>query len=313
MIDYLFRCEFCGIERKDAFINQSKLENYQNNWKNTDKCPICELTDKINKFIKSTLLNIHCTSYGKYLFTIDDTTSEINKSMGFSPRMDRKGKINIYYALDELNIKHTYFLLASYLETSYSAIKLTYKKIKENSREIRNFGKINQLYSNISNNIKFENYSSISYCGGNNFFRKNGIKQPRYNQEAEVIRLIANVFKHCDGIIQNERSGKRLIDTYGFQEGHEILTYIHTNIKNTRPSLKLSDIHSLTFRIYIFLKDFISIIFSCPNLKERKLDMGDISSKILDFKLRKKSMAMLFKDLKKEGLIRDPTLTEIKI
>lgn len=303
MIDYLFKCKFCGIKRQDTFTNQFKLENYQNHWEIVDRCPVCELIDKINEFIRSVLLNIHCSYYGKYLFTIDDVTSKINKQIGFSPRMDRKGKINIHYALDELNVINTYLSLASYLEASYNAIKLTYEKIKENSREISNFGKINQRYSNILNNIAFKEYKNIHCCGPKNFFIKNGIKRPRYSQAAKVIHLIANVFKHCDGIIQNERSGETLMNNYGFKEGDEILTYIHTNIKNTRPNLRLSDIHTLTFKIYIFLKDFIAIIFSCPNLKERKLDIDDISSKILNFKLRKKIMSMLFKDLKKEGLI----------
>ena len=310
MIDVRLMCNSCKTLQEISFVNKKQLDECYHSWNLVELCLICKVSEYIDKYIGASLLSIDCMDKGKYLFTIDDRSKKMYGIIGYSTRMNRKHKQAIFLQLETLNIVNSYLLLASYLETSYVTIKHTYQTIKKNHRTIGRFVEIKQNYINIPD-INFKEYNEITFFGDDNFFINNNLKAPRYIHVANFIRHVANILKHCDGTVHDSRSGKHLIENYGLRENSQIIDYMWCNIKNTRPKTSVGNLPAIASMMYIFLKDFISIAFSCPKIQEKKLDYENIWLKLLHIKYRKKIINTLMKDLQKEAIVLFPLEEEI--
>lgn len=296
------QCQQCGLLCKDTFSDKNDFNNYWNGLCILDQCVVCKIIEKISKYTEYAFLNHLCVYHGKYLFTIDEESKKRNKALGFSERANRKHKLAIYWSLDELNITNNYLLLSSYLESIFYLIKNTYLAIHQNASTHPKLNITKREYLNLPV-LQFKEYSSEQFNENENFFKDRSLTIPRYLRIANLVRRSANVIKHQNGDIIPKYSGKILIEQFGFREGFDFVTHKSHVIPKLRPKTEIGFTPAIAGMLYVFMNDFVSIVFNCPKLSKEKYNLEKISSKLLSVALRKGVAKRLMKELEDDAIV----------
>lgn len=304
-------CKKCGLYCEDNYLNQDDLNSYWQGLCILDQCVVCKILEEIDKYIEYAFLNYLCIDYGKYLFTIDEKSKKINKALGFSERTNRKHKLGIYLSMDELNIQNNYLLLSSYLESIFYLIKNTYTAMTQNPSIHSKLNITHRKYINVPI-LQFKEYSKEQFNMNENFFKDHNLLKPRYLKIANLVRRAANVIKHQSGDITKKNSGKVLIEEFGFREGFDFVTHKLHVIPKLKPKTQVGSTQAIAGMLYIFMKDFVSIVFNCPKISREKYNLEKISSKLLSISLRKIVTKRLMKELEDEAIVRFVDESEIE-
>ena len=269
-------CQFCGKsgpEKDIAYL----------------ACRVCQIDRSVDEYFRSAYISIISLYYGKFILKSHNKVSQLNESLGFSSRQERKHLIGIHTIIDRVNFRNSYILLANYLEAILNLICAEYEYIKNNYDEIPSFS------------FNMEDDYSAFILG-----EKDNIPKPKFWEIARFVHLVNNVMKHSDGVIKNNKSGKRIIEAYGlygFSEGRSLFDFEGKNIPSLVPEIKIGDTISVVAMLLMYSKNLLAQLYDAPNLNSFPLDIEETLERINDVELRPSILDLLEKELKKDNIV----------
>lgn len=245
-------------------------------------CESCKLFQKVDEHLSDVFQNIIIQYYSSYIFELDDNAKNLNNFFGFSSLQDRKQNLNIINKNEELRTKTFYLLMYSHIEAIFY--------------EIENFMKSQNLTFKKNLIIQFKEF--IENGKESKDFSFNG----RYLNSVEFVRLIANVIKHTSGIINNDRSGKKLIEKYGFSENENIYINDFKKIKNIGKGIILTSIYELGCMAHVYFRDILSALTKTKYYRYQSFNIIKTTHALVNLQLRRSIGKDIIKIAAEEGI-----------
>lgn len=218
---------------------------------------------KLDSLFEQAILGAGCFHNGRFMFQGKNEDKARDYLLGFSELGHRKRTMAAYEALDEISFKNSYLLLSAILEESYYFIE-------EYAAQYSEY-KLPKDYTR----------SSFKSSGYMDIFQKN--PKLRFGKIAHFVQLIANVLKHSGGIIKEKGSGKELIKIFKIKKDWDVVS-LRKYIKIS--GTQIGDIFNIIIKLYVFICDFIALIFNFKKFRVKTSEYQYIFKKITNYDVR---------------------------